>query len=44
MNQKAAFTKEGSVYEYIRDTLDPIGSRALLSKGAYHYLLVVYLS
>jgi betaine lipid synthase len=27
-----------------RDTLDPIGSHALLSKGAYHYLLVRTLS
>lgn len=32
--------KEGTVSEFIRDTLDPIGSHALLSQGAYHYLLV----
>ncbi|KAI0322655.1 hypothetical protein OF83DRAFT_1161041 [Amylostereum chailletii] len=38
-NQKDAFTNEGSVSDFIRDTLDPIGSHALLSKGAYHYLL-----
>ncbi|KAF8313463.1 S-adenosyl-L-methionine-dependent methyltransferase [Clavulina sp. PMI_390] len=38
-NQKEIFTKEGTVYEFIRDTLDPIGSHALLSQGAYHYLL-----
>ncbi len=35
-----AFTDEGTVHDFIRDTLDPIGSYALLSKGAYHYLLV----
>lgn len=39
-NQKAALTNEGSVSQFLRETLDPIGSHALLSKGAYHYLLV----
>ncbi|KAF8325155.1 S-adenosyl-L-methionine-dependent methyltransferase [Cantharellus anzutake] len=38
-NQKKAFTDEGTVHDFIKDTLDPIGSHALLSRGAYHYLL-----
>jgi len=38
-NQKKAFTDEGTVHDFIRDTLDPIGHYSLLSNGAYHYLL-----
>jgi hypothetical protein len=30
----------GGVYEYIRDTLDPLPSSYLLKTGAYFYLLV----
>ena len=34
------FLDEGTAYDYVKDTLDPIPSTALLKDGAYHYLLV----
>lgn len=37
--QRAMFLAEGSAYEFIRDTFDPIAGHALLKRGAYHYLL-----
>lgn len=40
LNQRRMFLDEGSAYEYVRDTLDPIAKTALLKEGAYHYLLV----
>lgn len=40
MNQRQMFLNEGTAYDYIKDTLDPIPSTALLKDGAYHYLLV----
>ena len=40
LNQRKMFLEEGTAYEYVRDTLDPIPSTALLKDGAYHYLLV----
>lgn len=40
MNQRQMFLDEGTAYDYIKDTLDPIPSTALLKDGAYHYLLV----
>lgn len=39
MNQRKMFLNEGTAYEFIRDTFDPIPSTALLREGAYHYLL-----
>ena len=40
MNQRKMFLDEGTAYDYVKDTLDPIPSTALLKDGAYHYLLV----
>ncbi len=40
LNQRRMFLDEGTAFEYVRDTLDPITKAALLKKGAYHYLLV----
>lgn len=40
MNQRQMFLNEGTAYDYIKDTLDPIASTALFKDGAYHYLLV----
>lgn len=39
-NQRKMLLDEGSMWEFVRDTLDPIPSSYLLKKGAYHYLLV----
>lgn len=39
-NQRQIFLNEGTAYDFIKDTLDPIPSAALLRDGAYHYLLV----
>lgn len=39
--QRAMFLAEGSAYEFVRDTLDPIPGHALLKRGAYHYLLTL---
>lgn len=40
MNQRKMFLDEGTAYDFIKDTLDPVPSTALLRDGAYHYLLV----
>ena len=40
LNQRKMFLDEGTAYDFIKDTLDPIPSRSLLKTGAYHYLLV----
>ncbi|KAK6981448.1 hypothetical protein R3P38DRAFT_2578463 [Favolaschia claudopus] len=37
-SQRQMLLKEGSIYEYIRDTLDPIASSHVLKTGAYFYL------
>ncbi|KAG9122682.1 hypothetical protein FRC07_000821, partial [Ceratobasidium sp. 392] len=37
--QRRAFLKEGSCFEFARDTLDPLPSTAVLKDGGYHYLL-----
>ncbi|KAG9096578.1 hypothetical protein FRC06_008518 [Ceratobasidium sp. 370] len=37
--QRRAFLKEGSCFEFARDTLDPLPNTAILKKGGYHYLL-----
>ena len=39
-NQRNMLLEDGSALDYIKDTLDPIVSSALLKDGAYHYLLV----
>ena len=39
-HQRQMLLNEGSTYDYIKDTLDPIPSTAVLRSGAYHYLLV----
>ncbi|KAJ6457067.1 hypothetical protein C8R47DRAFT_995934, partial [Mycena vitilis] len=39
LNQRKMLLSDGGVYEYIRDTLDPLSSSYLLKTGAYFYLL-----
>ncbi|THH30331.1 hypothetical protein EUX98_g3843 [Antrodiella citrinella] len=39
MNQRKMFLDEGSAFDFVKDTFDPIPSTALLRDGAYHYLL-----
>ncbi|KAH8096692.1 S-adenosyl-L-methionine-dependent methyltransferase [Cristinia sonorae] len=39
LNQRKMFLDEGSAYDFVKDTFDPIPSTALLRDGAYHYLL-----
>ncbi|KZT42398.1 hypothetical protein SISSUDRAFT_1058490 [Sistotremastrum suecicum HHB10207 ss-3] len=41
LNQRQIFLQEGTAYDFIRETLDPIPSHSLLSKGAYFYLLAL---
>ncbi|KAJ7491042.1 hypothetical protein FB451DRAFT_1349411 [Mycena latifolia] len=41
LNQRKMLLKDGGVYEYIRDTLDPLPSTYLLKTGAYFYLLAL---
>lgn len=41
MNQRQMLLEDGSMYEYLRDTLDPIASTQHLKKGAYFYLLTL---
>ncbi|KAK7035926.1 hypothetical protein R3P38DRAFT_2909750 [Favolaschia claudopus] len=41
VSQRQMLVKEGSIYEYIRDTLDPIASSHVLKTGAYFYLLTL---
>jgi betaine lipid synthase len=40
LNQRQMLLDEGSVYEFVRDTLDPLALSYLFKKGAYFYLLV----
>ena len=40
LNQRQMILNEGSIYEFIRDTLDPLASSYLFKNGAYFYLLV----
>lgn len=40
MNQLDMLLKEGTMWEYVRDTFDGIPKTGLLGGGAYHYLLV----
>ena len=40
LNQRRMLLDEGSVYEFVRDTLDPLASSYLFKDGAYFYLLV----
>lgn len=39
-NQRNMLLNEGSVYEFVRDTLDPVPSTYLFKHGAYFYPLV----
>ncbi|KZT58301.1 hypothetical protein CALCODRAFT_432835 [Calocera cornea HHB12733] len=39
MNQRAMFLNEGTAFEFVRDTLDPIAKTAVFKHGAYHFLL-----
>jgi len=41
MAQRTMFLNEGSAFEYIRDTFEPLASHAVLKTGAYHYLLTL---
>ena len=41
-NQRRMILKESTIYNYVKDTLDPIPSHGLLKDGAYHYLLVSF--
>ncbi|KAH7103697.1 hypothetical protein BKA62DRAFT_48646 [Auriculariales sp. MPI-PUGE-AT-0066] len=41
MAQRSMFLQEGTAYEYIRDTFDPLPATALLKSGAYFYLLTL---
>ncbi|KAJ7147757.1 S-adenosyl-L-methionine-dependent methyltransferase [Mycena filopes] len=41
LNQRKMLLNDGGVYEYIRDTLDPLPSSYLLKTGAYFYLLAL---
>jgi betaine lipid synthase len=41
-NQRRMLLQEGSAYEFIRDTLDPLPSTYSLKNGAYFYLLVKF--
>lgn len=40
MNQLRMLLAEGSITQYIKDTLDPIPSLGVLKDGSYHYYLV----
>ncbi|KIY44344.1 S-adenosyl-L-methionine-dependent methyltransferase [Fistulina hepatica ATCC 64428] len=41
MNQRQMLLNEGSVYDYLVDTLDPIVTTYHLKNGAYHFLLTL---
>jgi len=41
LNQRKMLLHDGGVYDYIRDTLDPLPSSYLLKTGAYFYLLAL---
>lgn len=40
LNQRQMLLDEGSVYDFVKDTLDPLASTWSLKNGAYFYLLV----
>lgn len=40
LNQRKMLLDEGSFYEFVRDTLEPVASTWSLKNGAYFYLLV----
>lgn len=40
MNQRRMLLNEGSIFEFVRDTLDPLASTYSFKNGAYFYLLV----
>lgn len=40
LNQRKMLLDEGSIYEFVRDTLDPIPSTYMFKDGAYFYPLV----
>jgi betaine lipid synthase len=40
LNQRRMLLDEGSIYEFVKDTLDPLASSYLFKDGAYFYLLV----
>lgn len=40
LNQRQMLLNEGSVYEFLRDSLDPLASSYSFRDGAYFYLLV----
>ncbi|KAH7886768.1 hypothetical protein F5I97DRAFT_1927075 [Phlebopus sp. FC_14] len=41
LNQRNMLLDEGSIYEFVRDTLDPLPSTYLFKKGAYFYPLTL---
>jgi betaine lipid synthase len=40
LNQRKLFLDEGTAYDFVKETMDPVASQTLLSEGAYFYLLV----
>ena len=40
LNQRQMLLNEGSFFEFVRDTLDPLASTYSFKNGAYFYLLV----
>lgn len=42
VNQRNMLLEEGTIYEYVKDSFDPIPRHGLFKDGAYHYLLVSY--
>jgi betaine lipid synthase len=40
LNQRRMLLNEGTVYEFLKDTLDPLASAYSFKDGAYFYLLV----
>lgn len=44
LNQRRMFLNEGTAFEFVRDTLDPLAHSWSFKKGAYFYLLVCSLN
>jgi len=40
LNQRLMVLEEGTFYDYVKDTLDPLVLKYLLKTGSYFYLLV----
>lgn len=40
LNQRLMILEEGTFFDYVKDTLDPLLSKYLLKSGSYFYLLV----